>query len=147
MSSSAPGAEPELSAGGVVVCGDQVLVIVPTRRAANGARVLALPKGHPERGESIEQAALREVREETGLVAEPDGLLGEINYSYRRSGRQIPKRVVFFLFRYRSGDPADHDHEVEEARWMTLREATTALTYDGERDMAGRALARTTADR
>ncbi len=146
MSSSGAGGK-ELSAGGVVVDGDQVLVIVPTRRAANGSRVLALPKGHPEAGESIEQAAMREVREETGVVAQPDGLLGEINYSYRRGGRQRPKRVVFFLFRYCSGDPADHDHEVEDARWMKLSEASTALTYGGERDMALRALARITADR
>src|SRR6185312_12975567 len=60
----------ERSAGGVVVRGEQALVIVPARRAADGSRVLGLPKGHIDPGETEQQAATREVREETGVQAE-----------------------------------------------------------------------------
>jgi 8-oxo-dGTP pyrophosphatase MutT (NUDIX family) len=130
----------EQSAGGVVVRDREVLVIVPTRRAADGARVLALPKGHIDPGENALQAAEREVREETGVVAEPLSELGEVRYWYRRGGRTIPKSVVFFLFSYRSGSIEDHDEEVEEVRWMPLGEAATALTYKGEREMTALAL-------
>ena len=122
-------------------------MIVPTRRAADGQRVLALPKGHLDDAETPEQAAVREVREEGGVEAELVSHLGDVRYWYRRKGRSVPKRVRFFLFRYRSGDPADHDDEVEEARWMGLAEASTALSYEGEREMVVRALSQTAADR
>ncbi|HEY2768089.1 MAG TPA: NUDIX hydrolase [Solirubrobacteraceae bacterium] len=133
-------AHEERSAGGVVVRGEQALVIVPTRRAADGSRVLGLPKGHIDPGETELQAATREVREETGVHAEFVSELGEVRYWYSRGGRSVPKSVVFYLFRYAGGDPADHDDEVEEARWMDLREAREALTYAGEREIVGRAL-------
>ena len=61
--------------------------------------------------------------------------LGEVRYWYRRDGRTIPKSVTFYLFNYLSGDTADHDDEVEEARWIELREAQTALTHAAEREM------------
>jgi 8-oxo-dGTP pyrophosphatase MutT (NUDIX family) len=131
----------ERSAGGVVVRGEQTLVIVPVRRAADGSRVLGLPKGHIDPGETPLQAAVREVREETGVEAEPVRELGEVRYWYRRDGRTVPKSVVFYLLRYRSGDTGDHDEEVEEVRWMALAEACTALTYEGEREMVRCALA------
>ncbi len=131
----------EVSAGGVVVRGDQVVVIVPTRRAFDGSRVLALPKGHIDPGETPLTAAEREVREETGIEAEPVRELGEARYWYRRDGKTIPKSVTFFLFRYLGGDTSDHDDEVEEARWIRLEEAQTALTHAAEREMVGRALA------
>jgi 8-oxo-dGTP pyrophosphatase MutT (NUDIX family) len=137
----------EFSAGGVVVRGDEVLVIVPKKRAADGRRVLALPKGHPDPGETAEQAAAREVREEGGVDAELVERLGDVRYWYRRDGRAVPKRVAFFLFEYRGGDPADHDHEIEDARFMKLSEAREQLTYDGEREMVARALSRLSADR
>jgi 8-oxo-dGTP pyrophosphatase MutT (NUDIX family) len=130
----------EISAGGVVVRGEQVVVIVPTRRAGNGSHVLALPKGHVDPGESPLQAATREVREETGILAEPVRELGETRYWYRRSGRSVPKTVTFYLFTYLSGDTADHDDEVLEARWIDLREALTTLSYEGERAMIELAL-------
>lgn len=135
------GAEREISAGGVVVRDDLVVVIVPTRRAPNGSRVLALPKGHVDPGETPRQAAEREVREETGITAEIERDLGEVRYWYRREGRTISKAVSFYLFRYVRGDTADHDDEVEEARWMPLTEAQTALSHAGEREMVTRALA------
>src|SRR5271155_655281 len=90
----------EISAGGVVVKGDEVLVIVPKRRAANGTKVLALPKGHVDGDETPEQAAQREVREEGGVDAELLEDLGEVRYTYKRGGRLIDKHVRFFLFRY-----------------------------------------------
>jgi 8-oxo-dGTP pyrophosphatase MutT (NUDIX family) len=124
----------------VVVRGDDVLVIVPVKRGANGERVLGLPKGHPEPGESAEAAAVREVREEGGVEGEVVAHLGDVAYTFDRNGRPTDKRVAFFLFDYRSGDPADHDHEIEEARWMPLREAANALTYEGERMIVARAL-------
>ncbi len=137
----------ETSAGGVVVRGDRVVVIVPTRRAANGSQVLALPKGHVDPGETALQAATREVREEAGVVAEVVCELGESRYWYRRDGRTIGKSVKFYLFEYVQGDTADHDDEVVEARWIDLREALSALSYDGERRMVALALDRLDKDR
>jgi 8-oxo-dGTP pyrophosphatase MutT (NUDIX family) len=131
----------ERSAGGIVVRGEQALVIVPTRRAADGSRVLGLPKGHLDPGETALQAAMREVREETGVEVELIQELGEVRYWYSRGGRPVPKTVVFYLFRYLAGDPADHDDEVEDARWIDLAEARQTLTYEGEREMVARALA------
>ncbi|WCB96821.1 Putative mutator protein MutT4 [Baekduia alba] len=136
----------EFSAGGVVVRGQDVVVIVPTRRAANGAKVLALPKGHVDPGETPVQAAAREVREEAGVDAEPRGELGAVRYWYMRKGKRIAKQVDFYLFAYLGGDVEDHDHEVEVARWMPLAEAAEALTYEGEREMAARALSRISSD-
>jgi len=130
-----------VSAGGVVVRDDEVLAIVPTKRASDGSRVLALPKGHFDPGETAVQAARREVREETGVEAEPVRELGEARYWYKRAGQTIGKSVTFFLFRYRAGDIANHDEEVEEVRWLGLREAQRTLTHAAEREMVGRALA------
>jgi len=133
--------EREVSAGGVVVNDGQVLVIVPTRRAADGSQVLALPKGHLDDGETIVQAATREVREETGMAVESVQELGEVRYWYMRDRRRVAKSVHFFLFRLLGGDLADHDEEVLEARWMGIPEAQKALSYAGEREMVARALA------
>jgi mutator protein MutT len=143
----APRAQLEVSAGGVVVRAGETIVIVPTRRDANGNRVLALPKGHVDPGETPEQAAARELREEAGVDGELVEKLGDVRYYYQRSGRRIHKQVTFFLFRYSGGDPADHDDEVEEARWLELSEASTALTYPGEREMVERAMSAIARDR
>jgi 8-oxo-dGTP pyrophosphatase MutT (NUDIX family) len=125
----------------VVVRDGEVLAIVPVKRASDGARVLALPKGHFDRGETAVQAAQREVREETGVEAEPLRELGEARYCYRRGGRTIGKSVTFFLCAYRGGDTTDHDDEVEEVLWLDLHEAQRSLTHAAERQMIGRALA------
>jgi 8-oxo-dGTP pyrophosphatase MutT (NUDIX family) len=138
----APGGASEFSAGGVVVRDGRCIVIVPTRRAADGSRVLALPKGHPDGAESPADAALREVREETGVDAELVEKLGDIRYWYMRGGRRIAKVVSFYLLDYLSGELEDHAHEVERAEWMPLEEAARRLTYKGERDMAAAALTR-----
>jgi len=130
-----------------VVRDGEVAVIVPRRRSPRGRRALALPKGNIDAGESAAQAAAREVREEAGLEVELVDKLGDVHYWYQRDGRRIRKQVTFFLFSYVSGDPSDHDHEIEEARWMPLEQAASALTFEGEREMAARALSRSTAGR
>lgn len=139
--------EREFSAGGVVVRrgaeGPECVVIVPTRRAAGGGKVLTLPKGHPDDGESPEQTALREVREETGVHARVVERLEDVRYFYQRDGRKISKIVTFFLLEHVDGDPERHvDDEVEVARWMPLPDAARELTYKGDRKMVEMALAR-----
>jgi hypothetical protein len=70
------------------------------------------------------------------------GELGDVRYTYLRRSRRIAKVVRFYLLDYVAGEPAEHDHEVEEARWMELAQAARELTYPGERGMAARALTR-----
>lgn len=119
----------------------QCVVIVPSRRSASGKTLLTLPKGHPDGDETPEAAALREVREETGVEASVDRKLGEVSYWYQRDGRRISKRVMFFLLRWESGDPEVHeDFEVDGAHWMAATEAQATLSHRGERDMVARAL-------
>jgi 8-oxo-dGTP pyrophosphatase MutT (NUDIX family) len=130
----------EFSAGGVVVRRMRGRPFVAVVRVHND--VLALPKGHPDAGESAAEAAWREVREETGLEAELVEKLDDIRYWYVRGGERVMKIVSFFLFRYRRGSVADHDHEVEEALWIPLDEAPDRLAYKGEREMAAIALTR-----
>jgi 8-oxo-dGTP pyrophosphatase MutT (NUDIX family) len=137
----------ELSAGGAVVRERDVIVVVPVKRDAQHRRVLVLPKGHLDEGENDEAAATREVTEETGVIAELIDKLGDVEYTYERRGRRRNKRVAFFLFEYRSGSLEDHDHEIEDARWMPLEEAARELTYAGEREIVRRALSRLSSDR
>jgi 8-oxo-dGTP pyrophosphatase MutT (NUDIX family) len=129
--------ELETSYGGVVVRGDELLVITPTGRTVTG-----LPKGGMEDGETPEQAAAREVREETGVVAAVREPLGDVRYTYRRGGRRVRKTVHFFLCEYLEGSTEDHDHEVDEARWIAISGARDALTYPGERALIDRLLSK-----
>src|SRR5687767_11529764 len=133
----------EISYGGVAVRGGEVLVITPAGRR----RVTALPKGGPRAGETGEQTAGREVREETGVTVDVGERLGQVSYVYRRDGRRIRKVVHYFLCTFVSGSTDDHDHEVDDARWMPLEEALTALTYPGERRLIGRAMSKLAPDR
>ena len=133
----------ETSYGGVAIRGDDVLVITPAGRR----RITALPKGGAHRDESGEQAAGREVREETGVNVDVREPLGDVSYTYRRGGRRIRKTVHFYLCSFVSGSTSDHDHEVDDARWISLQEARSALTYPGERALIERALSKLTAGR
>ena len=132
----------EFSAGGVVLRrfrGRPFVVAVRPR-----PDVLALPKGHPDEGESMVEAATREVREETGLAAELIEKLGDVRYWYVAEGKRVFKVVSFYLVRYRRGRlddvPPAFRHEVAEARWLPLEDAPRLLAYKGEREMVEKAL-------
>ena len=134
--------ELETSYGGVVVRGDELLVITPA-----GKKVTGLPKGGMEAGESPEQVAEREVREETGVVAAVRERLGAVEYTYRRGGRRVRKTVHFFLCEYVEGSTEDHDHEVDDARWIPLSSAREQLSYPGERALIEGLLSKTLSGR
>ena len=134
----------ETSFGGVAVRDARdVLVITPAGRR----RITALPKGAPHVGESGQETAVREVREETGITVEAGERLGDVSYVYRRDGRRIRKTVTYYLCEFVEGSTDDHDHEVDDARWIPLEDALTALTYPGERRLVARAMSRVAPDR
>jgi 8-oxo-dGTP pyrophosphatase MutT (NUDIX family) len=133
--------EREFSAGGVVVRNMRGRPFIAAVRVKKG-KVLALPKGHIDPGESAADAAAREVREETGVVGTLVEKIDDIRYWYVRDGMRVLKVVSFFLFRYRSGSVLNHDHEVDSAEWVPLAEARTLLSYRGEKEVAAAAESR-----
>lgn len=133
--------EREFSAGGVVVRNMRGRSYIAAIRLKDG-RVLALPKGHIDPGESAAEAAAREVREETGVDASLVEKIDDIRYWYVRGGKRVLKVVSFFLFRYRSGSVKNHDHEVLSAEWIPLAEAPRLLSYRGEKEVAAAAQSR-----
>ena len=96
-------------------------------------RVWTLPKGHVEARETNQQAALREVREETGCWGELITRLNEISYWFYVGKSKHKKSVTFYLMRYLSGETANHDDEVDEARWFDILSARKALKYVSEK--------------
>ncbi len=136
--------DPKLAVAVVITIGGRILL--QRRDIDPGRGAWTFPSGYVDRGEVVEEAAAREVREEAGVEGVLVEKLGDVRYWYQREGRRIFKQVTFFLFDYRAGDTADHDHEIEDARWIPLEEARTALTFEGERDMVDRALSRLRGD-
>ncbi|HET6791630.1 MAG TPA: NUDIX hydrolase [Actinomycetota bacterium] len=131
----------EISAGGVVYRrdGDEIEIVLASRRTRRGELAWGLAKGGIEDNESPEEAAVREVREETGLLAEIEDSLGETRYFYVWEDVRIRKTVHFFLMRHTGGNIDDRDDEMEEIRWFPLERALKRAAYRGERDVLVRA--------
>ena len=131
----------EVSAGGVVYRrgSDGIEVVLAARRTRRGELAWGLAKGGIEPDESSEEAAVREVREETGIEAEIEASLGETRYFYVWEDVRIRKTVHFFLMRATGGDPGDRDDEMEDVQWFPLERALKRAAYRGEREVLGRA--------
>ena len=112
------------------------------RLTLKGAKIWCLPKGLMESGESPEETACREVREETGLEGRPMGDLGPIQYVFYspHERSKVRKTVHFFLMKFLRGDVRDHDDEVEEARWFPAEQAIQNLAYESERGILNKAI-------
>lgn len=133
------------SAGGIVIAlqGGRPSFVVGLRRRQGDrhAGIWTLPKGTPDAGETIEQTAVREVEEETGLhvrIIEP---LPSITYDFVQDGARIHKTVHYWLMEPVGGDFARHDREFERVRWISFDEAPALLTFETERVLVGMAAA------
>ncbi|SHG19590.1 NUDIX domain-containing protein [Jatrophihabitans endophyticus] len=138
----------EFSAGGLVVdlAGTVPRGALIGRTDRQGRLLWSLPKGHIEAGETAEQAAVREVEEETGIAGEIVAELGTIDFWFVAEGRRIHKTVRHYLLRRTGGELSDSDVEVDEVAWVPLDEIRGQLAYPDERglvDTAGRLLADT----
>ncbi len=138
-----PLTETQVSAGGVVFrqtpSEPSVCLIL---RNAHGRDLWCLPKGHIEKGESDEEAATREVREETGILAQIESPLRAIRYSFfdQDSKKRIMKTVHFFLMNYRGGSLDDHDNEVKRAEWVPVSKVLAQMCYPSEREVVALAI-------
>lgn len=135
-----------VSAGGVVWRRgeDGIEVVLCGRSAVHAARfgfaqkdqyLWVLPKGTPDDGETIEETALREVREETGLDVRLGEPLGKIDYWFAAGGQRIHKRVYHWLMEPSGGDISGHDAEFDDVTWIPIAEAIRSVTYANERNV------------
>jgi 8-oxo-dGTP pyrophosphatase MutT (NUDIX family) len=125
----------EFSAGGVVL-DDRGQVLLIRARDLRNRPVWTLPKGTLAPGETSEQAALREVCEETGYRCQVVRELEAVTYWFQRSGRRIKKTVRWYLM-HPLEKVGDHDHEVDEVEWTDREEALRRLRYDSDRHLLG----------
>jgi 8-oxo-dGTP pyrophosphatase MutT (NUDIX family) len=127
------------AAGGVVLrAGAHGQEVALLGRLNDGSWVL--PKGTPDQGETLEETAMREVREETGLDVRIIRPLGDMSYSFAATGERVHKIVHFFLMEQTGGDPSLHDAEYDEVRWVAVPEARRMLTFATYRDVLDRAV-------
>ena len=139
--SSRGGVDKLVSAGGVVYNqeGQDIEIVLCGRREP--AR-WSLPKGAPDRGETILETAVREAQEETGLRVAVEGPIGSINYwfvsPYNRT--RYNKTVYFYLMSVKGGSTNDHDSEFEEVKWFNADEALHRLTFENEAGILNQAL-------
>jgi 8-oxo-dGTP pyrophosphatase MutT (NUDIX family) len=132
------------SAGGVVVGaqGSRPALVVGMRRRGRDSVTWTLPKGTPDPGETIEETALREVAEETGLEVRIVGPLRAIEYDFVQDGTRIHKTVHYFLMEPVAGDLSRHDAEFEKVRWVPFDEAGALLSFATERELVAEAARR-----
>jgi 8-oxo-dGTP pyrophosphatase MutT (NUDIX family) len=132
------------SAGGIVIRFQDAVpqFVVGCRRRERDGAAWTLPKGTPISGETLEQTAVREVGEETGLKVRIVSPLDAIKYTFVQRGTRIHKTVHYFLMEPIGGSLEDHDHEFEEVRWISFQDAPALLSFETERSLVGLAVGR-----
>jgi len=127
------------SAGGVVLRknNNQTEVLICERFSEN---LIALPKGKPNEGEDEEEAAIREVKEETGINAIIKNKIKDIFYSFESPNGIINKKVSFFLMEKIDGEISNHDDEFDKVYWEKWDSALNKLSYQGEKDVLEKAI-------
>ena len=139
-----PATRDQVSAGGVLYRRQDGTIEIVLISVGTPPR-WQLPKGLINPRESPEEAALREVREETGITSRLREPLEKIEYWYYGQSRgqrvRFHKVVHFFLFEFESGNTANHDHEVNEARWVEIEQAQKLLAFKNEQKTVSRAQA------
>lgn len=131
----APRTVDETSAGGLVIDRATARAALIGRRDRRGRLVWSLPKGHLEAGETAQQAAVREVREETGLEGTVVAELGTIDFWFMAEDRRIHKTVHHYLMDFAGGELTADDAEVDEVAWVPIDEVAARLTYKDERSL------------
>jgi 8-oxo-dGTP pyrophosphatase MutT (NUDIX family) len=129
----------ETSAGGLVVDPESGTAAVIGRLDRRGRLLWSLPKGHIEAGETAEEAAVREVHEETGIIGRVVAPLGTIDFWFVAEDRRVHKTVHHFLLRAVGGELSDSDVEVSEVAWVPLDQLEARLAYADERRLIRRA--------
>ncbi|KKU92236.1 MAG: AP4A hydrolase [Microgenomates group bacterium GW2011_GWA1_48_10] len=131
-----------LSAGGVAYKQDPTgivwLLIKPRPSIDFPKERYQLPKGLIEEGEGVAEAALREVKEETGIMATIKQKVSESKYIYTYEGERVFKIVSYFLMEYVSGQPTENS-EVEKVMWLSYPEAYERLTYSSDKQILKKA--------
>lgn len=127
----------ETSAGGLVLDERRRGALIG-RRDRRGRMVWSLPKGHIEEGETPEAAAIREIREETGISGSIVAPLGVIDFWFMAENRRIHKTVHHFLLRAEGGELSSDDAEVDSVEWVALEDMSTRLAYADERRLMDR---------
>jgi len=133
------------SAGGIVcrIVDGRVEVVLCGREQP---LVWTLPKGTPDGGESTEETALREVREETGLEVCLGKDAGEIEYWFTKPETRVHKRVKFFFMSTKGGRVEDHDPEFDRVAWFFFKDALRVMTYPTEVKLLEKALSQVRAE-
>jgi 8-oxo-dGTP pyrophosphatase MutT (NUDIX family) len=139
----------EISAGGIVYKKEDnrafvLMILKQPYRRDDKKQVWTFPKGRIDEGEKPEITAVRETREEAGVVAKIIEKLGSIKYTFIWEGENIFKIVTFYLMEYKSGDPSGHDYEVADAKWFEISEAEKLLVYKADKELLAKAYARLT---
>tara|TARA_Y100000994_G_C15654761_1_gene426894 strand:+ start:574 stop:1002 length:429 start_codon:yes stop_codon:yes gene_type:complete len=127
-----------IASGGVIYRDVNEKEIIICHRSKTN--LFALPKGKSENDESLENTALREVLEETGLECKIVKPIGTIEYLVPQREKYFPKEVTFYLMEVIGGDLENHDQEFDEVKWIKIEKAKTILTFQSESDIINKIL-------